>query len=522
MFFLLGLGLLCGGGYAVFDGWPYLVLERGFTQVIIGSVAVTAGLVLLALSCVLVELRRVRRVVAVAMTGLATGLATRDDRGEPAPDGVASTIAAGEAPSQPPLFGPGALAAVAASAGAAALSTSALSASRPSGADRPGSPDPERPADEIGDVPSAPDAALRDPVSEPDTPDLSSGESTTPDMLAPDPADRWDAALDAALAQHAPPADGSSPDETATDLASAGPGPEIVPAPPAQMETEPAATLVFAAPEPDWTGDDTVDDHVEAAPGAPGTTPTVAAGPALAGRAEDSAPEIWWPRIDAPAREAVEEPLSASPSPDLDDFDRLRDRLTSGPTQTQGSWMEPSPEPALASASSWMTPLETRRPPEDDGAREAEPAPPVWPPQTSPAAAPEWNEPDGSLAMDDAAAPDGEHGEREPAAKAGDATPGREPAPDAEHGREEAGYDAEDRSGRDPYREPEPEPEAEPSPAPAASEEGVVGAYQVGEAHFTIYADGSIQARTPAGDFTFASMEELKTYLASERSRIDA
>ena len=72
----------------------------------------------------------------------------------------------------------------------------------------------------------------------------------------------------------------------------------------------------------------------------------------------------------------------------------------------------------------------------------------------------------------------------------------------------------------------DPEPEAEPAPvgppAPAASEEGVVGAYQVGTAHFTIYADGSIQARTPDGDYSFASMDELKTYLASEKSRLGA
>ena len=56
--------------------------------------------------------------------------------------------------------------------------------------------------------------------------------------------------------------------------------------------------------------------------------------------------------------------------------------------------------------------------------------------------------------------------------------------------------------------------------APAASDEGIVGAYQVGEAHFTIYADGSIQARTPDGDYSFTSMDELKIYLASEKSRL--
>jgi hypothetical protein len=71
-------------------------------------------------------------------------------------------------------------------------------------------------------------------------------------------------------------------------------------------------------------------------------------------------------------------------------------------------------------------------------------------------------------------------------------------------------------------REPDDEPAAAPvEEAPAASEEGIVGAYQVGEAHFTIYADGSIKARTPEGDYSFASMDELKVYLASERSRLE-
>ena len=75
-----------------------------------------------------------------------------------------------------------------------------------------------------------------------------------------------------------------------------------------------------------------------------------------------------------------------------------------------------------------------------------------------------------------------------------------------------------------------PEPVAEPAAtadeqpgrddAPASSDEGVIGAYQVGDAHFTIYSDGSIRTRTPDGDYDFASMDELKAYLASEKSRL--
>lgn len=47
--------------------------------------------------------------------------------------------------------------------------------------------------------------------------------------------------------------------------------------------------------------------------------------------------------------------------------------------------------------------------------------------------------------------------------------------------------------------------ETKPGEEPAASEEGVIGAYQVGETQFTMFADGSIHARTPDGDYVFAS-----------------
>ncbi len=37
LFLVLGLALLAGGAYAIVDGWPYRVLERGFTEVILGA-----------------------------------------------------------------------------------------------------------------------------------------------------------------------------------------------------------------------------------------------------------------------------------------------------------------------------------------------------------------------------------------------------------------------------------------------------------------------------------------------------
>lgn len=58
-----------------------------------------------------------------------------------------------------------------------------------------------------------------------------------------------------------------------------------------------------------------------------------------------------------------------------------------------------------------------------------------------------------------------------------------------------------------------------PAPAePSASDEGVIAAYSVGDSAFTMYADGRILARTPEGEFTFASMDELKAFMAERRS----
>jgi septal ring-binding cell division protein DamX len=191
-----------------------------------------------------------------------------------------------------------------------------------------------------------------------------------------------------------------------------------------------------------------------------------------------------------------------------DEFDRLRESLADLGLGTRplGGRIEPSFEGApgpvagrlddLAAASSWMEPALGRRanwpePPEAPGLppeREAAPADvsqpswpvldaadrpvPAWPPQTHSAPEPH---------LDEAEVPPAE-----PAAPA-------------------------------PTQPAEPEPAELP---PAASDEGIVGAYQVGEAHFTIYADGSIQARTPDGDYSFASMDELKIYLASEKTRL--
>jgi hypothetical protein len=52
----------------------------------------------------------------------------------------------------------------------------------------------------------------------------------------------------------------------------------------------------------------------------------------------------------------------------------------------------------------------------------------------------------------------------------------------------------------------------------AAAAPTLVGHYSAGGANYKIFSDGSIEAETEGGAFRFASMDEFKSYLASERA----
>ncbi|MFH6785024.1 MULTISPECIES: hypothetical protein [Methylobacterium] len=69
--------------------------------------------------------------------------------------------------------------------------------------------------------------------------------------------------------------------------------------------------------------------------------------------------------------------------------------------------------------------------------------------------------------------------------------------------------------------EPSPPPPPEPAPPPPPPEEllpeeppgkTVIGTYDSGGNTYTMYADGTIDAETPAGRFHFASIDELKAF----------
>ncbi len=120
IFSLLGLVLFGGGLYAIYDGWPYLVLERGFTEVIIGSIAATGGLIMLSLAWVLKQVGALRAELAEAAEARTLAPAPASAAMPAAPPvarGLAPTDEATAAlPVLPVTLGVGAAAAVAAAA----------------------------------------------------------------------------------------------------------------------------------------------------------------------------------------------------------------------------------------------------------------------------------------------------------------------------------------------------------------------------------------------------------------------
>ena len=54
--------------------------------------------------------------------------------------------------------------------------------------------------------------------------------------------------------------------------------------------------------------------------------------------------------------------------------------------------------------------------------------------------------------------------------------------------------------------------------AAAVAPPTLVGHYSAGGANYKIFSDGSIEAETAGGAFRFASMDDFKSYLASERA----
>ncbi len=59
------------------------------------------------------------------------------------------------------------------------------------------------------------------------------------------------------------------------------------------------------------------------------------------------------------------------------------------------------------------------------------------------------------------------------------------------------------------------DPQPDNVPGHAVSDEGIVSVRHIGEATYTMFADGTVLAETPAGARRFGSVAELKAHLAA-------
>ena len=492
LFLVLGLALLAGGAYAIVDGWPYRVLERGFTEVILGALSFAAGLLMFASAAILSEIQRLKTLVAGAMA-TATLASVRHDEpaAQPLPRREEATLPEPQSPMQERLAAqaPGS-AAVLAGAGALALGGALAASSR---TEEPGADSTETTEVAEAAVSVEEPAGL---VDEPDIPELparihddwlrppgllTETAQTGLDPVAKTELDFFEAAL---LPTRAPQVAVEAPESPAEDLDEPAPAMEDAGEKLIDVALEPDLDIAVIEPEPEAESE-----------------------------AKREPEQLWWPQLDLGA-EGKSQPAKAEA--DYDDFSALREQLNDALAMPADVPEVEPPQRSLEAVSDWMAP----RP---------------WPPVTQPRSG------DALAALEEPAA-----AEEIPPLPEDQAVTPPEPVPDeaetppvAVSPLSAAELEAAEPIATDNLPEIAPAaPEAPaasetaaapvveavaPEPAaPPASDEGIVGAYQVGETHFTIYADGSIQARTPDGDYVFASMDELKAYLASEKSRLEA
>lgn len=514
LFVLLGVIFLGGGIASIVDGYPYMVLERGFTQVIVGSVAVVAGVLLLALSRVMAELKQLRMtlsnaVMAVSVASLAaeppalsiSRAGDRDLDGPSTDKGGSGTGLSG--------------AAVGAVAGAGAAVIAGRMLARDELRHDP------LPQSETAPEGASFEQALAATSSSGDDADLfekTDAEGAKAEVDQPDMSglDRHDDALPAAAM-----ADLGTSQETADE-------PPIVASAsiaPADDIRDPFSDALLAPTAPAVAEHAAAEDASDAFHSHETVEPPRKSEPDFDTLLAWPEPEPYKPMVSA---------LRSEPRDDA--FGSLRDDLADRPGDRNQAADIPARDDGrrqggkIEAAESWMAESWMDRP-----AARREPwfaEPPVQPPavdsdETAPVVAEMPLPPDlqlppwptlkrGSAPAEKAHVPEWPTLDRDRELDA--AIEAAEPeARDAPAPAEEISPVLPDDIAA--HSEPEPDEVADVAP-PAASNEGIVGAYQVGDANFTIYADGSIKARTPDGDYNFGSMDELKTYLASEKSRL--
>jgi len=398
--FFAAAAMIAGGAWAVFTGWELIIIERGWTQVLLGGMLVTGGLLLAGIGVLAVHVKRL------------AGKLEQMSASKPSPLVAAAPAKRDEMPSRPPRQEP-------------------RSEPRPAPREEPSL-----------QVEPEPFAARAEETGKPAAPAMSAPAAIALGAAAGAGTAAIASAILSSSSEARPPveAEPAAEDETVEKVSSERlfadieepaaptPGDEIMPTPDGEdsaMVLPPEGEEHVVPPVEETARLDDAPEETEREPSAeeePYSAPTEE-------RVEDVLPDLDEPPLQPETTPDIAEPLvdeertvAGMPS----------DELAQDLPEVEGPLMEE--EPSL----------------EEFGAEERLPEP----------------EPMQSEELEMA----------EPVAQ-------DEGAPDKV---------------------------AEPEPAPRS----VVGNYESGGNVYTMYSDGSIDARTPSGDFHFASLDELKNFIA--------
>lgn len=485
--YCVAAAMILGGVYSAITGWEIVILERGWTQVLSGVIVATGGVMLAGIAFLAAHLRQLNETLR---SGGAQGAATRSV----APDGIASPNLDTDSASKAAAPASGAL------AGAAAVALSGLDKTRnafgaksapdistpPAEPEATATPDPApRLSDEFlaratqledresreGEVEGEgkgkrevkPDhAAGLDPVVPAEAP---AAPPPLPDQdPAPGPDDAMPAGDDARIEDESRNmfADALFADDVASRISADEPRTE-------EPGSRKPSLLDSIAQELESDGasvDETVPDE------RPAPVDIDERGPDI--KQESAGPD------GVPAEEPALTPTSDSTSAVTSEQERFA-ALLADQTRVDEEQHE---APQDAESDTVAQEDEALR---DEPAQSSEPLPAFLPEPE------EATEPELDIAPEIAPAP-----EQDPIAEH---PPVQETAPEP--------------------LQPEPVSEPEPGEEPAreaveepVEERSIIGTYESGGNTYTMYADGSIDARTPEGDYHFASLDELKTFIA--------
>lgn len=456
--YCVAAAMIVGGVWSAFAGWEYVIIERGWTQVLVGAMAATGGVVLAGLAT-----------VAAAVKSLERRVAANQPAQRLSPAAVPPATMPPAAPDRAPRA-----AEIAGAAGlAAGLAAAGFASTRPEAA-KAGPIEPRLDAVEPRPAPRA----------------LADGLTTAAVMGAGLAASRGEA-----LANEDRSGD-VRPDE---DKAEASLSDQSAPG--EEKRAESAADAV--APEPSRDEPSALDE----------TTPDEARAASLDERGTDERPSADEPTSLVAARETVggdsgrrddeDEPAPAETGVaepvDLQPEEVQGDEIQADEIQTDDSRPGEEADSTSSPAREAFGDHDERR--ADDLVGDfAEDLPEDLSDATDRDAAPSWApvERDGEADRGSS-----EMGPVEADEASAEAVAARPPEASVSEAAPAVPFAEEDAFGEDVA-------EAE---APVAGP-AVIGTYESGGNLYTMYADGSIHALTPDGEYRFASLDELKTFIA--------